>query len=273
MQDNHLIYQPTVVLMSRPVFLGVPAELGKPRSDQDQGTDAERLIEAAGRVCYDSYGKGRNSEQYHEHLEEVGHGSVTEHACWSFLLSGVSRGLTHELVRHRVGVAYAQRSTRYVDESDAAWIVPPLFRECEEDGSEVAELRAMARIQFDGIRKLASEGYKVLTDLGEKIMAISAPNMSAGDRRKVVRGAARSVLGTNVGTQIIFTANLRALLHICLMRCVRFAEAEIRQVIGMIARIMAIEAPAYFGHLVEHPSPDGLCDEICGLPVMLPYSR
>jgi thymidylate synthase (FAD) len=116
-----------VRLIARPQFIALPPELGAPSPTQLQGSDAEKLIETAGRTCYDSFGKGRSSGDFAEHILESGHGSVLEHAQYSFFISGVSRGLTHELVRHRVGVAISQRSTRYVDESDSEWIRHPLF--------------------------------------------------------------------------------------------------------------------------------------------------
>ncbi len=267
-----LLSAPQVVLIARPQFLGVPDALGSPRDDQDQGAGPERLIEACGRVCYDSYGLGRDSEHYHEHLQQVGHGSVTEHATWSFYLAGVSRGLTHELVRHRVGMAYAQRSTRYVDESESPWVLPPLFRAQPEDAPELAALKAQGRAELAEVRRRAASGYARLMDLGDEILRLQAPDLSRTDRRKAVRGAARGTLGQSLETRIIFSANLRALLHICQMRCVRYAEAEIRIVAARLIDLMREEAPRYFARAEFGPSPDGLAPELVqGLPRMQPY--
>ncbi len=267
-----LISEPTVRLIARPEFVGLPAELGTPRADQDQGAGAERLIEAAGRVCYDSYGKGRASEPYHAHIQQVGHGSVTEHAMWSFLITGVSRGLTHELVRHRVGVAYAQRSTRYVDESESPWIVPPLFRVLPGDDEEVAALKARGRAELAAVRSAAAVGYERLMELGTTILKRTAPEMTATERRKTVRGAARSTLGQALETSMVFSANLRALAHIGLMRCVRYAEAEIRIVAAQLVEIMREEAPLYFGAAEFGPCPDGLAVELVrGVSRLSPY--
>ncbi|MDY0059038.1 MAG: FAD-dependent thymidylate synthase [Myxococcota bacterium] len=270
-QGDDLVFEPVVTLLARPQFLGVPPELGFPRSGQDTGTDAERLIEAAGRVCYDSYGKGRGSADYHRHLQEVGHGSVTEHALWSFLLAGVSRGLTHELVRHRVGVAYAQRSTRYVDEQESPWIVPPLFREQASDPPEVAALRRQACAELARVRQEACTGYARLLGLGQELLAQTHPGLEPAERRKLLRGAARSVLGQGLATSIVFSANLRALIHICQMRGVRHAEAEIRIVAAQLAAIMRAEVPAYFADLELTDAPDGLGPEVHGLPRLQPY--
>src|SRR5216684_1016499 len=69
---------------------------------------AEHLVEAAGRVCYMSFAKPRpgGNKSYISHILEVGHGSVLEHAVWNLLFTGVSRSLTHELIRHRAGFGY-----------------------------------------------------------------------------------------------------------------------------------------------------------------------
>src|SRR2546422_6014184 len=86
----------------------------------DAEVGAEALAEMAGRVCYMSYGKGRKTNrEFIGHIVEVGHGSVLEHAVWSFVITGVSRSFTHELIRHR-HFSYSQLSQRYVNESDSA---------------------------------------------------------------------------------------------------------------------------------------------------------
>lgn len=92
-----------------------------------ESTDGERLAEFAGRLCYMSQRNpaGRTTREYLENIKKQGHGSVLEHASYSLLLEGVSRSLTHELVRHRAGFAYSQLSQRYVDESAAQFVMPP----------------------------------------------------------------------------------------------------------------------------------------------------
>src|SRR5206468_11909624 len=84
------------------------------------------LTETAGRVCYMSFQRPRpgGNAAYLGHIKEVGHGSVLEHAVWNLLFTGVSRSLTHELVRHRAGLGFSQLSQRYVDESVAEYVEP-----------------------------------------------------------------------------------------------------------------------------------------------------
>lgn len=96
------------------------------KSDSD--VPAEILAETAGRVCYMSFAKPRpgGNATYLNHIKEVGHGSVLEHGVWNLLLTGLSRSLTHELVRHRAGFGYSQLSQRYVDESVAEYVEPDI---------------------------------------------------------------------------------------------------------------------------------------------------
>src|SRR4029078_542185 len=120
-----MIYrEPHVTVISRPQF-AEPAHL--PVNWLGESSDGERLAEFAGRLCYMSQKNPANraTREYLENIKKQGHGSVLEHANYSLLLEGVSRSLTHELVRHRAGFAYSQLSQRYVDESQAAFVVPP----------------------------------------------------------------------------------------------------------------------------------------------------
>jgi thymidylate synthase (FAD) len=97
--------------------------------ESDSEIAAEVLTETAGRTCYMSFAKPRpgGNSAYLTHIKEVGHGSVLEHAVWNFVFTGVSRSLTHELVRHRAGWAYSQLSQRYVDESIAEYVEPDII--------------------------------------------------------------------------------------------------------------------------------------------------
>src|SRR5690606_24165592 len=116
--------EPIVTVVARPSFTE-PSHL--PVNWLGESTDGERLAEFAGRLCYMSQHNPANraTKDYLENIKRQGHGSVLEHATYSLLLEGVSRSLTHELVRHRAGFAYSQLSQRYVDESEANFVVPP----------------------------------------------------------------------------------------------------------------------------------------------------
>lgn len=107
-----VVHKPTVYLIGKQLLQ--QAELDRFLADHgvswssDSSVAAEVITESAGRVCYMSFAKPRpgGNQAYLHHIKEVGHGSVLEHAVWTFLITGVSRSLTHELVRHRAGFAY-----------------------------------------------------------------------------------------------------------------------------------------------------------------------
>jgi thymidylate synthase (FAD) len=107
-------------------------EVEKWATDTEMG--GEKLVEVAGRLCYMSFAKPRpgGNHAYIHHILEVGHGSVLEHAIFSLVITGVSRSLTHELVRHRAGFGYSQLSQRFVDESDCSFVEPKVIAEDPE---------------------------------------------------------------------------------------------------------------------------------------------
>ena len=115
-KDVRILREPAVYLVGRQVV--DPAEVDRFLADHgvswqtDTEVAGERSVETAGRVCYMSFARPRpgGNKAYLDHILEVGHGSVLEHAVWNFVFTGVSRSLTHELVRHRAGWAYSQLS-------------------------------------------------------------------------------------------------------------------------------------------------------------------
>ena len=123
--------RPTILVCSRPMGLerGITDRAFKLAWQLDEtATDAEKLIEFAGRVCYMSFGNKQSPKtnfEYIRHLISQGHDSVLEHASWSFIIQGVSRALTHQLVRHRIGFSFSQLSQQYVDHSEVQFVPPP----------------------------------------------------------------------------------------------------------------------------------------------------
>jgi thymidylate synthase (FAD) len=209
----------------------------------DTEVGAEALAEMAGRVCYMSYGKGRKTNrEFVGHLIDVGHGSVLEHAVWSFLLTGVSRSFTHELIRHR-HFSYSQLSQRYVDESDSDFVEPDVI-------AEDPELHAIWREAIDATR----QAYDRLIPGLEKRFA-SVPDKTL--RRKLARQAARSVLPNATETKIFVTGNARALRHFVELRGSEHADVEIRKVAVAMLEILRVEAPSMFGDYELVDLPDG----------------
>jgi thymidylate synthase (FAD) len=211
------------------------------RTDTEVG--AERLAEVAGRVCYMSYGKGRKTnKEFIGHLLDVGHGSVLEHGVWSFVVTGVSRSFTHELIRHR-HFSYSQLSQRYVDESDSPYVEPDVIATDPDLHRVWSEAVNAARHAYDELVKGLEARF---TDMTDKTL-----------RRKMARQAARSVLPNATETKIFFTGNARALRHFIELRGSEHAEVEIRKVAVAVLKIMQTEAPNLFGDYTLEPLADG----------------
>jgi len=209
----------------------------------DTEVGAEALAEMAGRVCYMSYGKGRKTNrEFLEHIVEVGHGSVLEHGVWSFLITGVSRSFTHELIRHR-HFSYSQLSQRYVNESDSDFVEPDVIADDPEMHQVWCDAVEATRRAYDALVEGLQKHYK---DVPEATL-----------RRKLARQAARSVLPNATETKIFVTGNARALRHFVEMRGSEHADVEIRKVALAVLEIMRAEAPAMFGDYQLKTMPDG----------------
>ena len=223
--------EPRISVLSRPAF-AEPAHL--PVTWLGESTDGERLAEFAGRLCYMSQRNPakRDTREYLENIKKQGHGSVLEHANYSLLLEGVSRLLTHELVRHRAGFAYSQLSQRYVDESTANFVMPPAIM-----GDEALEKAWREQVEA------AQAAY---VGLVESLMTRYAWVPDKVHRRKMAREAARGVLPNSTETKIVVTANARAWRTMLELRSSEGAEFEIRRCAVAMLRILGSEAPAFF---------------------------
>lgn len=215
------------------------------------------VAEFAGRLCYLSFGEdaglegghktiqGRTSnESYLGNILQVKHGSVLEHAVWTVLLEGVSRSLTHELIRHRAGFGFSQLSQRYVDESEIGFVLPP---EIGEDSRAFEIWTETCEQALDGYRALLDELAEQVGDSGPATM-----------RKKRARQAARAVLPNSAETKIVVTGNARAWRHFMESRGSGSADMEIRRLSGYVLRIMHDEARHIFGDMHLGPSPDGI---------------
>lgn len=315
----------------KPSEIHLPPAMGTPRSDQLRGSPLEKLAEIAGRVCYDSFGVGRPSSEYLEHILEVNHTSVLAHCVISIELpltliekaalacinrpgvlvqtapsvpctmvsanvraivewnSGLtepqddagsasdeiyaalieelhlqmprfaglicdvddyresryrpvygsdpkirnislwlrgSRGFSHEMVRHNWRCAVSQRSTRYVDESESPWCLHPdivaLDKAADVCGGISGGISAATRS--------ARKTYSFLFTKVEQSLRERYPEMPTSTRVKRARGAARSVLGNALETQMIFSASVEQWHRIFEQRCSPAADPEIREI-------------------------------------------
>jgi thymidylate synthase (FAD) len=233
--------EPVLTLLSRPSFTA-PEHL--PVSWIGDSTDGERLAEFAGRLCYMSQHNPakRETREYLENIKKQGHGSVLEHANYSILLEGVSRSLTHELVRHRAGFAYSQLSQRYVDESEANFVVPPAVI-----GDDALEQSWRTQVE---------EAQAVYVGLVSQLMERYGWVADRVHRRKMAREAARSVLPNATETKIVVTANARAWRTMLELRSSEGAELEIRRAAVAILRLLQTEAPGFFADFEVYVADD-----------------
>lgn len=213
----------------------------------NDGSPAERLIATGGKVCYDTYGvDGHPVERHVTNLVKQGHLAVVEHVHVSLFLEGISRGCSHEIVRHRL-FNYSQRSTRYTSEDDAAIVLDPFYATLY--GRPPVENTPAENVLLDGFLNqcfTAFDAYRHQIGLLEELADASLP---ARDRRKWCRGKARQLLPHALETRMVMTGNLRAWRHFLLMRTSRHAEAEIRRLAALIFEAVEPIAPTVFADL------------------------
>lgn len=244
---------PLVYLVARPAlnWKGIHAYLDSVGGDEhwmriQEGYQGEqhgsKLIELAGRLCYRSWKPGLNAnvtrirEDRDEYLANVlnsAHGSVTEHANYSFIIANLSRVATHELVRHRAGWAFSQESMRFVRLDDIGFAEPDIF----PDTAEGASLRDQAH-QLLGVM----EDFQIRA---AEVNKLDDPGVDF-TRKKTVTSAMRRYAPDGLSTHIMVTANIRALRWVTQMRTDPSAEVEIRNIFGQIGEIMMAEEPALF---------------------------
>ncbi len=232
--------------------------------------DAELGIELAGRLCYMSFGTKAGSKTNQDYIDNLlgklkdgtfregpAHGAVVEHENYSFIVAGASRGWSHEQVRHRVGFAYSQLSTRYCDyeqeetesgDWEPAYCIPPLGQLSQQTINEFQNAFHLAKDCY--IRCL----HSIMNDLENNEQFQEVLNkLSSKDRaralRKAARGAAREVLPNATEALMYMTANARAIWNTIVLRASGEAEAVIRNIYVQIARIMEVEMPHTFNSI------------------------
>ncbi|MFC1610304.1 FAD-dependent thymidylate synthase [Myxococcota bacterium] len=245
------IDEPAVYLVAKTSLVseGLSAfltDIGDPEWRPDPtAAEAETLLEAAGRLCYRSwqpYDSGKptatnpnvtkvrtGNAPFLRNIIESGHGSVLEHAAMTFICRGISRVFTHELVRHRAGMAYSQESLRYVRLDDLPFWLP---------GAVVNNPRATKKFR-DVLEFLEI----VQRELASMFQIDDAKDFN---ERKRLTSMFRRLAPIGLGTSIMVTGNLRAWRHVIATRTSPAAEEEIRIVVGKIATICKREYPHVF---------------------------
>jgi thymidylate synthase (FAD) len=192
----------------------------------------------AARLCYSPVGAAQLAEKMSndaanslvDKIAAMGHLSTLEHVSFTFAIEGVSRVLTHQLVRHRIA-SYSQQSQRYVKEHDFEYITPPTVAANPEATAKFTAL-------MDHIRKT----YDELTALG------------------VHQEDARYCLANATETKIVVTMNARSLLHFFQLRCCTRAQWEIRR----LAEAMLAEVRQVAPHIFHKAGPTCVTDDYCG---------
>jgi thymidylate synthase (FAD) len=235
--------------------------------ESDSEVAAEVLTETAGRTCYMSFAKPRpgGNAAYLAHIKESGHGSVLEGAVWNLVFTGVSRSLTHELIRHRAGTGFSQLSQRFVDESVAEYVEPDIIAEDPELHSRwVAAIGYAHGFYVDLAAMLYRKQLSRRFGPGMTVNTHSVAEMESHlnieaktECRKAARQAARSVLPNATETKIFVTANARALRHMIEQRGSRHAEPEIRKLANKLLDLLQTESANLFGDYTRTPLPDG----------------
>jgi thymidylate synthase (FAD) len=245
---------PTVFLIARPSIdvegmrgyledVGGGSWLERRLDEAREGEDAgsgpnagELIVEFGGRACYRSWEPGLNANvtkvrtdqrEYFANILRSAHGSVLEHANYSFALRNVSRVFTHELIRHRAGSAFSQESLRYVRLTDIGFRVPPALEPVRDQVLSLVE--QLEEFQVTAAKELGIDEEGIPFHV-----------------KKEVTSALRRLAPTGLSTDIIWTANARTLRHVIEMRTAEGAEEELRLVFDRIAQIMLAEAPGLF---------------------------
>jgi thymidylate synthase (FAD) len=203
---------------------------------QESPNGGELIVEFGGRACYRSWEPGLNpnvtrvrtdQREYFANILRSAHGSVLEHANYSFAIRNCSRVFTHELVRHRAGSAFSQESLRYVRLTDIGFRVPPALEPVRDQVLAIVE--QLEEFQMSAAKELGIDEEGVPFHV-----------------KKEVTSALRRLAPIGLSTDILWTANARTLRHVIEMRTSDGAEEELRLVFDQIARIMLAEAPGLF---------------------------
>jgi len=186
--------------------------------------EPERTVAMAARLCYSPAGAEELSEKMTdeqvtklvEKIISMGHASTMEHVTFTFAIEGISRVLTHQLVRHRIA-SYSQQSQRYVSEHDFEYILPPSIAENDE-----------AKAKFENLMHTIRQTY-------DELVAMDVPKEDA-----------RYVLTNATETKIIATFNARSLMNFFKLRCCTRAQWEIRKLANLMLKEVSKVAPNIF---------------------------
>lgn len=214
----------------------------------------EKVIASAAKLCYSAVGideieenlQGEKATKFLNMLMSYGHESPIEHVSFTFAVEGVSRSLTHQLVRHRLA-SYSQQSQRYVKLSQFQYIIPPEIEKDKE--AEKIYVEAMENSQ---------KAYNKLADILKNKHIEDGMNSAAAEKRAIED--ARYVFPNACETKIMLTMNARSLVNFFKHRCCNRAQWEIRALANEMLKQVKEVAPVLFKY--SGPSClNGMCPE------------
>lgn len=177
----------------------------------------EALAEVAGRKCYNAWSKGRPTDEYFEHIMEVGHGSILTHCNITFLIADISRSCSMEFIRHHVGVGISQESQRFINYKEPVMVMHPSLQRLDDSARQQA-------IQT------FTESFEVYAERqGQLKKYFKEAGLEGTMLRKRVNEGARMCLPNETATSLVWTANARALRNVLTERGGIMADLEIRQ--------------------------------------------
>lgn len=211
--------------------------------------DCEKIVASAAKLCYSSSGvedimEGLTTEKTNDFLEKLvsmGHESPIEHVTFTFGIEGVSRSLTHQLVRHRLA-SYSQKSQRYVTEGQFDYIIPPEIE-------KIPEAKALFLQSMEENQKIYDELTVILKEKHYKdLIALGKPEKQAKSiaEKRAIEDA-RYILPNACETKIICTMNARTLINFFHHRCCERAQWEIREMAVQMLKLVKEVAPTLFG--------------------------
>lgn len=240
-------------------FSGFLKYLGVPEWDTDAVSESEKLMEAAGKLCYLSFSTDLNknltktgTRNNHEYLQKgiIGtkHGSVLEHGTITIAFMNVSRVFTHELIRHRPGAAYSQVSGRYVRSDSVDMFLPSVIKNNEK----AVKIFQKAQNQMEENVMELAQVYNIDEMKTAKEFSL----------KKILTSAFRRLIGNGQTNHIIATYNHRSLRHILEVRTNITAEEEIRVAFYKLFKLLKYKFPAIYADAKETVVEDSDIPEI-----------
>lgn len=225
--------------------------------------EPEKVVATAAKLCYSSSDISTLQDNLTEDkinnfvsmLASLGHESPFEHISFTFGIEGVSRSLTHQLVRHRIA-SYSQKSQRYVNENDFEYIIPEAIR----DSNFCYDV-------FTDTMRTINDAYKDIETCLEKKFTKTLIEQGVNEKEakqkasKLAAENARAVLPNACETKIIVTMNARSLFNFFEHRCCNRAQDEIRELATEMYRLVYKVAPNIFKNTGPHCVSLGRCPE------------